>query len=127
MAQYTEFGHKAFVASAAISQYARVKGTRQSDGSIKISAAGVTDKDLGVATRQTFADGDVVDVKLRTAPGTVQMIAASSMNALVEVYTAASGKVDDAQATGALPLGQTLQDASGDGSIIEVLRYADVS
>ena len=127
MAQYTEFGHKAFKASGAITQYARVKGTRQSDGTVQISTAGVTDKDLGVATRATFNAGDIVDVKLRTAGGTHLMIAAGAFNALVELYTAANGEVNSVQATGALPLGQSLQDASGANSIVEVLRYADVA
>lgn len=127
MAQYTEFGHKAFKASGAITQYARVKGTRQSDGTIQISTAGVTDRDLGVATRAAFAANDVIDVKLRTASGTTLMIAAAAFNALVELYTAANGEVSSTQATGALPLGQALQDASGANSIVEVLRYADVS
>ena len=126
MAQYTEFGHKAFPANGAISQYARVTGTVVS-GVIQVKIAGQTDKDLGVATRPAFNQGDPVDVKLRTAPGTFPMIAAGAITALAEVYTAASGQVSSTQGTGALPLGQALQASTAAGEIIEVLRYADVS
>jgi len=126
MAQYTEFGHKAFRAVGAIGQWLRVKGTRQSTGEIQIDVAGVTDRELGVATRPAFNALDFTDVKLRTANGTVQMVAAASFNAMATVYTAAAGKISGTQATGALLVGHAMQDASGNNSIVEVLRFADV-
>lgn len=117
MSGYNDVGNKAFEASAAISQYARV--VMASTGTI--SAAGLTDQDIGVVTREAFASGDVVDVALTSKPGTHYAIADGAITAGAKVYTAASGKVS-ATATGTSYLrGRALDAATADGDIIEVL------
>ena len=124
MSQYTEFGHKAFNInnSSGIAQYLRVKGV-SSGGNVLIDVAGVTDAELGVVTRASFDNTHgPQDVKLRTAPGTVQMVASGAISLLGNVYTAANGKVAGTQATGALLLGIALTAATANGDVIEVLR-----
>ena len=120
MSQQVDTNTKGFTASAAISQYARVK--QNSDGTV--AAAAATDRDIGTATRATFASGDPVAVKLRTAAGTHKMIAAGAISAGALVYTAGSGKVSASGATGSYVLGTALEAANADGDVIEVLYGA---
>lgn len=117
MSQFNDAGYKSFQASAAITQYARVK--MASDGTI--STAGLTDRECGVAMEASLASGDVIPVKLRSAGGTHKMIAAGAVTRGALVYTAASGKMDDvATATGYL-LGHALEAATANNDVIEVL------
>ena len=113
----TDSGHKGFVASAAITQYARVK----LDAAGTVSTAGLTDKDIGTAQQAAFAAGDLVDVKLRTAPGTHKMIAAGAVTAAAEVITQASGKIDDAATSTGYRLGIAMEAATANNDIIEVM------
>lgn len=117
MSQQIDSGFKGFVASAAISQYARVK----IDAAGTVSTAGLTDRDIGVAQNAAFAAGDGVQVKLRTAPGTHKMIAAGAVTLGAVVNTAASGKVDDAATSTGFALGHALEAATANNDIIEVL------
>lgn len=109
---------KTFTAGAALSQFARVK---LSTG--KLAAAGLADgaAELGTLEEAAFADLDVRAVLLANAPGSRKMIAAKSISAGATVYTAASGKISDAAATGATKIGIALEAATADGDIIEVL------
>lgn len=116
MSQVDDTGFKTFEASAAIAKHARVKVA--STG--KISEAGLADKEIGTALNEAFADGDRVAVKLRTAPGTHKMIAADAVSIGDAVFTQASGKVGDTEATAFL-VGTALDAATADGDIIEVL------
>lgn len=120
MSQYTEAGVKAFVAGGALAQHLRVK---LSTG--KLAVAGAADGDhvaLGTIVQEAFADGEVVPVRLRSAQGTFKAIAAGAIAVGAAVYSAADGKVNDVQAQGAFYVGNALEAASGDGSVIEVLR-----
>jgi len=121
MAEKNDVGMKGFTASAAITQHARV-----TLASGKVAAAGETVKEIGTATAAAFADGDLVNVDLRTKPGTVKMIASEAIGAEVDVWTAGSGKVqtEASAGTGSLLVGTSIQAASGDGSVIEVLRHS---
>lgn len=111
--QFVVTREKSFTAGAALSQYRRV---RLSSG--ELAYAGASDQDsLGVLSRDTFASGDVVSVILRTAQGTVPMIAAGTFNAGVGLYAAADGKVDD---SGTVLIGLSLEASTGDGDIVEV-------
>lgn len=118
MSQYVDTGTKGFTAGAAIAKYLRVKLSSE-----KLAVAGITDREIGVLEEETFADGDVASVRLRTAQGTVKMVASENLSLGDTVYTAASGKIG-ASAQTAYPIGEVLEDASGDGSIVEVLRFA---
>ncbi len=115
MSQFVETACKAFTAGAAIAKHLRVK---LSSG--KLAAAGVSDQSIGTIEQASFADGDVVAVRLRTAQGTVKMVAAGAITAGANVYAAASGKIDDAVTP--FPEGIALEAATADGDIIEVLR-----
>ena len=120
MSQYVDTNTKSFEADGAIPQFARVK--LDSDG--KITVAGLTDKEIGTATREAFAAGDLVTVKLRSGAGTHKMIAIEALAAGATVYTEANGKVQDTAAATAFQVGTALEAATADGDIIEVLYNA---
>lgn len=115
--QFVENNHKAFTNGAStIAKYLRVKLTAGA-----LAVAGATDRELGVTSR--FLDASVPgDVLLRNQNGTTPMVAAGAIALGAVVYTAADGKINDAQVAGAYRVGIALEAASGDGSIIEVLR-----
>lgn len=119
MSQFVDGNTKTFLASGALAQYARVK--LDSNGALAL--AGATDKEIGTATREAFAAGDPIAVKLRSAAGTHKMIAEDAISVNDAVFTTASGKVGDS-ATGAFALGTALGAATADGDIIEVLYNA---
>lgn len=115
--QFLEGNHKAFTnGNTARAQYVRVVLTA---GVLELASA--TQREIGITTRRIEADvaGDVL---LRTANGTVPMIAAGAIAAGAVVYTAASGKINDVQATGAFRVGIALEAATADGDVIEILR-----
>lgn len=115
--QFLEGNHKTFTNGAtARTQYLRVK---LSAGVLEL--AGASDRELGITTRRIEASvpGDVL---LRTANGTVPMVAAGAIAQGATVYTAASGKINDVQASGAFRVGIALEAATADGDVIEVLR-----
>jgi hypothetical protein len=122
MSQYNDSGVKSFIASEAIPLYARVKiGNDQ-----RIAKAGLAEKEIGTALSRAFAAGDVVPVKLRTAPGTHKMIAIEAMAIGATVYTETDGKVQDTAQATAFQIG-TVVDAvapTADGDIVEVLYNA---
>lgn len=120
MAEQNDNGFKSFVASAAIAQFARVK--LASDGTV--ATAGLAEKEIGTAQRAAFASGDVIPVKLTSAPGTHKMIAIEALAVGARLYTETSGKVQDTAATTAFQVGTALTAASADGDIIEVLYNA---
>lgn len=118
MSQYTNIGVKAFTAGAAIGQYIRVVLT---SGVLQI--AGLTDREIGVTEEEAFASGEIIGVRLRTAQGTVKMTAIEAISTEAIVYTETDGKVQDTSQATSYPIGTALEAASGDGSIIEVLRF----
>jgi len=117
MAELTESGCKTFEADAAIAQYARVK--LDADG--KVTTAGLTDKEIGTATREAFAAGDLIAVRLRSSTGTHKMLAIEALAAGATVYTETSGKVQDTAQATAFQVGTALDAATADGDVIEVL------
>ena len=113
--QKVDTGMRTFTSGEAISQYLRVKFS-----SGKIVKAGLTDKELGVVTRDVAAQDELVAVDLRNKQGTLIMVASAALAVGANVFTAASGKVG-ASATGAFLIGTALTAATGDGSLFEVL------
>lgn len=112
-------GYKAFTATAvAIAEAVRVK----LDSSGTISAAGVGEDWIGVTTMPIAASGSGT-VQLRSAPGTVEVTAAGAITLGAKLYTAASGKVDDA-VNGDFTGYVAGQAASADGDIIEAIPVA---
>ena len=120
MSQYFDTNTKTFECDEAIAQYARVK----LDGDGKITTAALTDKEIGTATEATFAAGEVVAVRLRTATGTHKMIAVEALAAGATVYTETAGKVQDTAQATAFQIGTALEAATADGDVIEVLYNA---
>lgn len=120
MSQYVDGPCKTFECDEAIAQYARVK--LDSDG--KVTTAGLADKDIGTATVATFAAGESVAVRLRTAAGTHKMIASEALAAGATLYTEAAGKVQDTAQATAFQVGTALEAATADGDVIEVLANA---
>jgi hypothetical protein len=120
MSEMNANGFKTFSASAAISQFARVK--LASDGTI--AAAGLAEKEIGTAQVAAFASGDLVAVKLTSAPGTHKMIAKEAIAVGARLYTEAGGKVQDTAETTAFQVGTALSAAGAENDIIEVLYNA---
>lgn len=112
MASYNDTGYGTVTLSATVPQFGRVTA----DGAL----AGATDQDIGVVM-EAGVSGSVVPVCYVTKQGTHKAIAASSMTLGAKVYGAASGKVNDVQATGSFLRGVALQAAGADGDIIEIL------
>lgn len=119
MSQQNDAGFMTFTASAAIAKYARV--TLASTGLVE--EAGLAVKDIGTATNETFASGDRVTVKLRSAAGTHKMIAKEAMAIGALVYSEAGGKVQDTAETTAFMVGHVVDTVAptADGDIVEVL------
>lgn len=118
MSQYNESGVKTYEADGAIGQYLRVKH----DGSGQVTLAGLTDTDIGAAERPSYAAGDNIPVRLRTAPGTCIMVASEAIAKGALLYSAASGKVSDQDGGSAVVIGHAESAATADGDLIEVLR-----
>ena len=117
MSQFVDGNTKTYECDEAIPIYSRVK--LDADG--KVTIAGLADKDIGTACRETFAAGEDCTVRLRSAAGTHKMLASEALAIGATVYTEASGKVQDtAQATSFI-LGTALEAATADGDVIEVL------
>ena len=113
MSQSVEGNVKGFEASAAISVHARVT---LSGG--KVATAGATVRGIGTADTPSFADGNIVAVRLLSAAGTQKMIAAGAITAGANVFAAASGKI---ASSGTVPVGVAMEAASADNDLIEVL------
>lgn len=120
MGQFFETNHRNYLnGGTALSAYLRVVETAG-----VLALAGATDREHGVTTRRIEAS-QFGSVHLRTANGTVCFTASAAITAGALVYGAASGKIS-ATANANL-IGIALQAASGDGSVIEVLRLAQIN
>lgn len=123
MAVYNH-GPKTFTATSAVSLYERVKLTSGSGTAIEQAGAG----EAGVGTvigieggGGSAAAGDFVTVWLDSLGGTVKVKAAGAFSAGASLYSAASGKVDDATAEGYKILGTAAAAATADGDIVEMI------
>ena len=114
MSGYIDGNTRTFECDEALAIFRCVK--MDADG--KVTYADATDAYHGTSENATFAAGEYVNVRLRTASGTRKMTAAGAITAGSAVFNAADGKVDD---SGDTPIGYALEAASGDGAIIEVL------
>lgn len=118
MSQYVEANTKTFTAGGAIAEHLRVKTPSA------IALAGAADAELGTAETASFASGDTITVRLRTAIGTRKMVASEAITAGNTVYAAASGKV---AASGTVVCGTALESATANNDVIEVLPFADTA
>ncbi len=117
MGQFVDGNSKSFLNGTS----AIAKGTRVVLTAGVLAVAGLTDKELGVTMDRIEANRHGA-VRLRSASGTSQFIASAALSAGDDVFTAASGKVA-ASASTAYLIGEVLEAASGDGSLVEVLRH----
>lgn len=116
-----ESGILTFTASGAIGKNIRVKQTAASATvPPQVEIAGVGEQHIGVTT-EAVLDAGLVAVKLRTCPGSMEMVASKAIAIATVVYGAAAGKVSDASSGSAI--GMSKKAASGDGSIIEILPF----
>jgi len=90
------------------------------DSSGLISAAGATEQWIGVTTAPVAASG-IGTVKLRSAPGSVMMVAAGAIEVGDILYAGASGKVNDVQLGGGATGYQCKSAAGADGDIFEAV------
>lgn len=114
--QYTDDRYKTFSSGAARAEYTRVKSAAG-----VLATAGATEAGVGIQADATTAISQNALVRLLNGGGTVPMIASKAIAIDTSVYTAASGKITDSSAGGAVLLGTSLEAAGADGDIIEVL------
>lgn len=108
-------GFKVFTATAvALEQFVRV--ALDSNGLVSVAAA--SDPGIGV-TQQACAASGTVTVKLWSASGTFLVQAAAAITRGAQLYSAASGEVDDS-GTYRLPF-VAGEAATGQGDVIEIL------
>lgn len=95
-------------------------GTRVKLSSGYPAAAGIGDDEIGVVEQLRLSTDGNVAIRLPNTGETIQVLAAGAIAQYAEIYAAASGKVS---ATPSGPRwGLALEAASGDGSLIEVMR-----
>jgi len=110
-------GNKTFTSGEALEAYRRVKLRAGSGFIVEYADAG--EKDIGV-TQEKVEISKPVALKLRNAPGTVEIESSEEFAVGVTLYGANDGKVQDT-ASGD-PLGTALDNSTADGCIAEVLR-----
>ena len=120
MSQYDDSGYKAFKAAGAITIYDRVKLSAADT----VDVAGLAEKEIGTAQNAAFAAGDLVNVKLRTAPGTHKMRCKEALAVGATVYTEAAGEIQDTAQPTAYIIGIALEAATAEDDIVEVLYNA---
>lgn len=113
MSSYVSSPTKTFTATGTLGQYLRVKNTGGT-----LSLAGANEDDVGTVENPVLAAGPAT-VRLRTAQGTMQMVASGAVSSGSPVYAAASGKV---AATGTQQVGIACTTATADNDVIEVVR-----
>ena len=125
MSQQFDTGTRPFAASAAITQFARVKV--ESAGTVV--TAGLTEVGDGIAQTAAFASGDVISVKMWNSGGTFKMIAKEALAAASTLYTEAAGKVQDTAEATSFPFAKALEAATAGNDIIEcaLLHYGGVA
>jgi|TARA_R110002012_G_scaffold20689_3_gene73097 hypothetical protein len=119
MSQKVDSNEKSFRADGAIPQYSLVRAT-----STGVDVCGIAHHAIGTATRQAFAAGDEISVKLISGAGTHKVIASAALAQGADAFTAASGKVG-ASASTAYRVGKLLEAAGADGDVVEMLYLSD--
>lgn len=115
MSQQTDSGFKTFIAGETLAINRRVK---QDSTAKQVKYSDSTDDYVGV-TQEAVSSGDHVNIKLRTAPGTMKMTCAGGVQLNDLVYAATDGKIDDVVTTYAI--GRALEAATANNDVIEVL------
>lgn len=93
-----------------------------------IAACGAADLPLGVITDEAAAAEDYVNIQALGHGATVRMVASEAITVGEDVYTAASGKIQDEPAAAGTyyKVGTALTAASADGDTIEIASCVPV-
>ena len=124
MASYNNTGIRTFTAGEALAIYRRVKFA---PGTSTVVYADADEACIGF-TERAVASGEEVAVRLNNHPGTFLAVANEAIDISTSnvLYAGNDGKVQDTNpGTGTIRY-HALQDASGDGSIIEVFPVTAV-
>ncbi len=106
--------NRTWLVSAALKPWRRVR--LNASGLLEYASAAHTDC-LGVTMYETFAANEACAVRLRSSEGTTQMTASEAIAITDTAYAAASGKI---ATSGSVLVGEPLEAASANNSIIEV-------
>jgi len=115
MSQKCDANTRSFNAIEAIPLHALV-----SMSSTGVQVCAINEEPIGVATREAFAAGNEIAVKLFTGAGTHKMIASAALAKGASCFTAADGEIG-ASASTAYRIGIVLEAAGADQDIVEVL------
>jgi hypothetical protein len=115
------YGLRTYTANGALGANVRVKLTSESATvPPQVEVAGLGEQHIGV-TEFAVASGSPVTIRLRTYPGTQEMVAADSFAVGATLYGAASGKVSDSSSGSAI--GIAMEAAGQDGDVVEVVPF----
>lgn len=118
MSQDIDSGYKTFIAGGAIGLYDRVKISAAKT----VAQAGLAERDIGVAYNEAFAAGELVRVKLASAPGTTKCRVSEALAVGAVLYTESTGEVQDTAQATAYMFGIALEAATAADDIIEAVR-----
>jgi len=118
-------GLRTYTANGALGANIRVKLTNASATvPVQVEVAGVGEQHIGI-TECAVASGDPVAVRLRTYPGTQEVVSAKTFAVGAILYGAAAGKVSDASSGSAI--GQAMEACTGGDDVIEMVPYNVIS
>lgn len=118
-------GSRTFQAGEALIDKRRVKiesGTVTDPPEVVYADAG--EQHIGIVDG-AVADGEMVQVQLKTKPGSVEGVAAGAFARGATLYGAADGKIDDASSGSAI--GTAIQAATADGDEVEWIDFSVLS
>jgi hypothetical protein len=116
-------GLRTYTANGALGSNVRVKLTAESATvPVQVEIAGLAAQHVGI-TEFAVASGDPVTVRLRTYPGTQEVVAADSFAVGAVLYGAANGKVTDNSAQAGSAIGQAMEAAGHDGDVVEMVPF----
>lgn len=122
---YVEGSVKTFTANGDIGAKIRVKLTAASATSPpQVEVAGAGEQHIGI-TEYAAADTTLVAVRLRTAPGTHEGVAADTFAVGAVLYGAAAGKLSDTSSGTAI--GIAIEACTGAGDIVEFIDFTVIS
>jgi hypothetical protein len=120
-------GLRTYTASGALGANIRVKLTSPSTTlPVQVEVAGLGEQHIGI-TEFAVASGDPVTVRLRTYPGTQEVVAADTFAVAAILYGAADGKVTDNSAGAGSAIGQAMEACTGGGDVVEMVPYNVIS
>jgi hypothetical protein len=114
-------GLRTYTANGALGSNVRVKLTSASATvPVQVEIAGSGEQHIGI-TEFAVASGDPVSVRLRTYPGTQEVVAADTFAVGAVLYGAAAGKVTDSAAGSAI--GLAMEACTGGNDVVEMVPF----